>query len=146
MPSHYLNQGWNIVSWTLGNKLWKPNRNLYIFFQENAFENVIWKMTAIFLSLNMLKPMMTQFSLGYIYELVQDRRNSSALAMQLHLSCTNPWIYKPPECRSRTVKFLQGDTLDECKWSHRVLTTCRNIQYQGWFYICAQPMRDGVTF
>ena len=33
---------------TLGNKLqWNLNRNSFIFIQENAFENVVWKMTAI---------------------------------------------------------------------------------------------------
>ena len=48
LPSHYLNQCWNIVDWTLGNKLqWNLNRNSYIFIQENAFENVVWKMAAI---------------------------------------------------------------------------------------------------
>ena len=47
-PSYYLNQCWNIVNWTLGNKnKWNINRNLYIFIQENAFENVFWKMAAI---------------------------------------------------------------------------------------------------
>ena len=47
-PSHYLNQGWNIVNLTLGNKLqWNLNRSLYIFIQENAFESVVWKMVAI---------------------------------------------------------------------------------------------------
>ena len=29
-----------------------------------------------------------------IYGLVQEKRNSSALAMELHLSCTNPPIYE----------------------------------------------------
>ena len=39
-PRHYLKQCWNVVNWTLGNKLqWNLNRNLYIFIQENAFEN-----------------------------------------------------------------------------------------------------------
>ena len=47
MPSHYLNQCWKIVNWTLGKKLkWNLNQNLYIFMQENAFENVVWKMAA----------------------------------------------------------------------------------------------------
>ena len=47
-PSHYLNQCWNIVNWTLGNKFqWNPNRNWYIFIQEIPFENVVWKMVAI---------------------------------------------------------------------------------------------------
>ena len=48
MPSHYLNQCWDIVNCTLTNKLrWNFNRNLYIFIQENVFENVVWKMVAI---------------------------------------------------------------------------------------------------
>ena len=41
MPNHYLNPWWNIVNLTIGNKLqWNLNRNLHIFIQENAFENV----------------------------------------------------------------------------------------------------------
>ena len=41
-PSHYLNQCWNIVNWTLKNKLqWNFNRNSCLFIQENAFENVV---------------------------------------------------------------------------------------------------------
>ena len=48
VPSHYLNQCWNIVNWTLGNKLqWNLNRISNIFIQENEFENVVWKMAAI---------------------------------------------------------------------------------------------------
>ena len=47
-PSHYLNKCWNIVNWTLWNKLqWNLNQNEYIFFQANAFRNVVWKMAAI---------------------------------------------------------------------------------------------------
>ena len=47
-PSHYLNQCWNVVNWTLGDKLrWNLNRNSHIFIQENAFEHVVWKMAAI---------------------------------------------------------------------------------------------------
>ena len=47
-PSHYLNQCWNIVNWTIGNKLlWNLNWNLYIITEENPFENFIWKMAAI---------------------------------------------------------------------------------------------------
>ena len=45
---HYLNQCWNIVNWTLRNKLqWNLKQNSYIFIEENAFENVVWKMAAI---------------------------------------------------------------------------------------------------
>ena len=47
-PSHYLNQCWNIVNWTLRIKLqWNCNRNWSIFIQEKAFENVIWNMSVI---------------------------------------------------------------------------------------------------
>ena len=50
MPSHYLNQCWDIVNWALRNKYqWNFKRNSckYIFVQQNAFENVIWKNAAI---------------------------------------------------------------------------------------------------
>ena len=53
--SHYLNQCWNIVNWTLRNKLqWNLNPNSYIFIQENAFENSVCEMAAICFGLNML--------------------------------------------------------------------------------------------
>ena len=48
VPSHYLNQGWNIVNWILRNKRhWNLNRNSCILIHENAFENVVWEMAAI---------------------------------------------------------------------------------------------------
>ena len=47
-PSHYLNQCWIIVDWTLGNKLqWNHNRNSNIFIQENAFESVVCETASI---------------------------------------------------------------------------------------------------
>ena len=55
-PSHYLNQCWNFVNWTLENKLqWNFNRNSNIFIQENTFENVVWKMAAILSRLQCVK-------------------------------------------------------------------------------------------
>ena len=48
MPSHYLNQCWNVVNLTLKNKFWwNINQNLHIFIHENAFENVVCEMLAI---------------------------------------------------------------------------------------------------
>ena len=48
VPSHYLNQCWNTVNWTIGSKLqWNCNRYSYIFIQENAFENVVCEMASI---------------------------------------------------------------------------------------------------
>ena len=47
-PSRYLNQCWNIVNWTLKNKLqWNLNRKFIYFHEENAFTIVVWKMAAI---------------------------------------------------------------------------------------------------
>ena len=47
-PSHYLNQCWNIVNLTLGNKLqWNFNRNWNILIPENAFEYIVCEMASI---------------------------------------------------------------------------------------------------
>ena len=47
-PSHYLNQGWVIVNWTLRNKLqWNFNKNTKRFIHENASENIVCEMVAI---------------------------------------------------------------------------------------------------
>ena len=47
-PNHYLNQCWNIVNWTLRNKLqWKFNWNTNIFIHENTIESVVCEMAAI---------------------------------------------------------------------------------------------------
>ena len=48
MPSHYLNQCWNIVNSNLKNKLqWNLKWNLYIPIQANVFEYVICEMAVI---------------------------------------------------------------------------------------------------
>ena len=47
-PSHYLNQCWNIVKWTLMNKLqWNFNRNSNIVIQENASKSVVCETAAM---------------------------------------------------------------------------------------------------
>ena len=41
VQSHYLNQWWILINWTIQNKLhWNLNRNLSIFIKENAFGNI----------------------------------------------------------------------------------------------------------
>ena len=65
--SYYLNQWWNIVNWALREKLqWNLNRNLYIFIQANAFENVVWKMTSILSRVNVLSYVNATFCLSLI--------------------------------------------------------------------------------
>ena len=47
-PSNYLNQSWDIVSWTLRNKLqWNLKQNSVVSIQENAFENGVCEMASI---------------------------------------------------------------------------------------------------
>ena len=48
LTSNYLNQCWPIVNLSLRNIFqWKSNKNTIIFLQENDFENVVCKMSAI---------------------------------------------------------------------------------------------------
>ena len=47
-PSHYLNQCWVFVNWTLRNKLqWNFHQNTKLFIHENASENIVCEMVAI---------------------------------------------------------------------------------------------------
>ena len=48
MPSHYLNQCWVIVNWTLRNKLqWNSDQNTKLFINEDASENTVCEKAAI---------------------------------------------------------------------------------------------------
>ena len=47
-PSHYMNQRWFIVDWTLSNELhWNCNTIAHISTLENALEIAVWKIIAI---------------------------------------------------------------------------------------------------
>ena len=50
--------------------------------------------------------MIIQFTAIYIDGLVQERCNSSALAMELRLSCANQSIYAPPDLSDQGRKEL----------------------------------------
>ena len=55
-PSHYLNQCWDIVNWTLRNKLqWTLNRNSNLFIQENHLKVSSAKWRPFCVGLNELK-------------------------------------------------------------------------------------------
>ena len=49
-------------------------------------------------------------SCRYISGLVQERHNSIANALELHLSCTNPWICAEPGCCTLCVNIASGNT------------------------------------
>ena len=52
---------WILLIWPLGILSCNFNWNSYIFIPENAFENVVWKMAAIFLSLNALNELVLTY-------------------------------------------------------------------------------------
>ena len=48
MPSHFLNQCWLTVNWTVGNKIpWNFNQHSNFFIEENEFWSVVFKITPI---------------------------------------------------------------------------------------------------
>ena len=68
MASHCPNQCWNIVNWTLSNKLpWKFNWNSHIFIQENAFQKVFCRMAANLSHPQCIKPSSTTMLVCMIY-------------------------------------------------------------------------------
>ena len=55
VPTHYLNQCWNIVDWIFRNNLqWNLNWNSYISIKQNTFENTSGKWQMFCLGLNVL--------------------------------------------------------------------------------------------
>ena len=81
---------WNIVNWTLRNKLqWNLNRNSYIFIQENTFEHVIWKMAAILSGTQCVK-----LSFGRLSHF------ATALSIVVNANSHCLWTSQGNECRS----------------------------------------------
>ena len=71
-PINSLNQWWNIVIWRKKFQ-WNFNRNLYIFIQENAFENVVGKMAAILSRPQYVKPKQIPcFRYGFIINVIRN--------------------------------------------------------------------------
>ena len=91
-PSHYLNQCWNIIDWTLRNTLqWNLSRNYNIFIQENVFESVVCEMAAI----------LSRPQCVYIYQSTVHSKNYVHITGTGQATLTNmdkhsPWIYPGP--------------------------------------------------
>ena len=87
VPSHYLNQCWDIVNCTLGNKFqWNFNKNTTIFIEENNFENVVWKMVAILFQLQHINTVSAD-GLAWL----DARRTSASTVMTKSRSCLTHW-------------------------------------------------------
>ena len=91
MPNHYLNQRSFIIKWTLPNTHWNLNTN--IFYQENAFQNVIWNAVGHFpplasmcqadtISTNEQSP-----TIGFMEPLANRLLHRTLLAVRLSVGC-----------------------------------------------------------
>ena len=48
MPSHYINQWWVVVNWTLRNKRqWDFNQSTKLFIKQSAYQNIVCEMAAL---------------------------------------------------------------------------------------------------
>ena len=110
-PSH-LNQCWLIVNCSLRNNVqWHINRNALVFFQENAFENIVWKMAAI-----LYQPQCVRCGdsidthSGEIVKTVPPKYDNHNLFLKNH---ANIFIYKTMltyiDCKT-------GRSLEVCRW------------------------------
>ena len=110
MPSHYLNQGWNIVNWTLGNKLqWNFNPKSNIFILErglkclrnavhlsrtNGFSNVLyWQINRVIASVTRTTDT-DSIQIWYtIHKSDHDKTTANEISPQVHVPDTNVGSY-----------------------------------------------------
>ena len=137
-PSHYLKQCWNILNWTLGNKLqWNLNRNLNIFIQENAFENVVWKMATI-----LSRPQCVNFyhfytsdvfyTDVYYFTFVVPKMYQWQVRNDFN---KDVYIYIYILCNFK-LDFKKVDQVKGCKWLIQGKNTARTITYNAWNIPC----------
>ena len=149
-----MNQCWNIANRTLGNKLqWNRNRNLHIYIQENALENVVWKMAAILSRPQWIK---SEFSPKYLQhtphssrEAVEYLENHDIFPITgplLRESIAERWIQDLCCVSSRLDIYIDGSVQD-CSISSVLAmdilqsctepSTCNHIVYNSmlWWYL-----------
>ena len=114
-PSHYLNQCWIIVDWTLRNKVQgNLNRNSNNFIQENAFENVVCEMASICLGLNEL---MSTSSYGrYTYGLVAHKSTFFWPSVRMKMSSGPSAIIMPNLLRLVVFGITATTWFTEAEW------------------------------
>ena len=106
-PSHYLNQYWFIINWTLRSKLqWNLNQNTIILIHENACENVVcetatilsrWKWVKVwsmfYLCFLACGPAFDEYTNGFVQ--VQDCGICNAYTLEILQSCSKlSWYYE----------------------------------------------------
>ena len=126
---HYLNQCWNIVNCTTGNKLQSNlKQNLYIFIQENAFENVVWKMASIVTRPQCVKNIYKNCEeiincLMYLYNCEYDWKNKVEYLISVHIKSLRPedGIWQP-QTRISLDLIIVGSVNGLASNRHQVIT------------------------
>ena len=144
MSGHYLNQCWYIVNWAPRNRRqWNLNRNLNIFTQENAFENVVWKMAAILsrphcANTKMDRPRTSGFpEYGVHYsDVIMD-----AIASQIAiLTIVYPTVYSSVDQRkhesSASLAFVRGIHRWPVNFPHKGPVTRKMLPFDDVIIIC----------
>ena len=118
-PNHYLNQCWNILNWTLRNKLqWNDNRNTNIFIEKKIHLNSllpIWCRAIIWTNANLLwiTPQVTNFK-QILFEFLKFSLKTMHLKMlpaKWHPFCssfimlTTKWLYQK-KCKRKALLLM----------------------------------------
>ena len=116
MPSHYLNQCWNIVNLNLRNKSqWSLKWNWYIFIHENTFENVVWKMVAILSRPQCVKVILILATLVVICKYkIQIPTFSNNLLLDVIIDSTSSWL--KIMVVQNNLFLLQKDSISKLLW------------------------------
>ena len=153
------------VNWTLRNKLqWNPNPNTKLFIRENAVENVVNAFEFVVhrkATSNVIVHKKNQVPMHYI-------QPPGWLTVTPHFALfqqvTSAFISSCyPESHTNvhlTTLRAKAETERPCATLHVTPTRIRRLTLlhslrsynqqmfghnQDWFYVCAKPMRDGVT-
>ena len=118
--SEVVNQCWNIVNLTLGNKLqWNFNRNSNIFIEENTFENVFAKCCSFRIILNVLTLLLMHWLLTFT-------KHADVLVQQL--------AFVDPDLCRLMASFTLAWSLTKLQW----ISTCEVVQL--WSHISCKPL------
>ena len=103
-PSHYLNQYWVIVNWSLRNKLqWNLNQNTTFIIHKNVSENIVCEMAAILSRLRWVKLSLISCAGGSwllsIWPILVDCTNN--MQLEVMWSCVRLTDQQTPLCTGR---------------------------------------------
>ena len=129
-PSHYLNQCWTIVNWTLRNKLQQHfNRNSNIFIQENAFESIVCNMAFTlpgpqYVKTNILiwyLPLISwrSYRANFTLYVIQYTRNITHVVCKL-----TPWQSYPANCKPHAIQHTMNHI-----WMKELVYLCCNKKF-----------------